>query len=404
MTAGLNSRWGVLGLMFLIGVSLPIQFQTIPALAPFLIADMGLNYTDIGVLTGLFMFPGIFLALPGGLLAARIGDRLTLIAGLAVMFASSLLLASTESYAVMFVARLLGGAGAVFITILGPKVLTDWFVGREIATALATFASSFGLGVGLAVAVLPYIAEVASWQAAVATNAAFAALAIVLLLTLYRDRDRDGDGAGVKDEKQPRLWLLGRAEFVLAALAGVGRGLFGTGYITFMSFLPVVLIAQGMPVVQAGLLTSFAAVASAFSVPLGGMLTDRTGKPNHFIVAGALGAAIACVLVPYFAPTLLWIMVFGVLRGGCTGGIMALPSLVLRPESRSSGFAVTSAAYFVCLAGFPPIGGYLLDATAQPAVGLWFSAALWLAIPVLLAIFKILQHRWIQPGESQHAR
>jgi cyanate permease len=348
-----------------------------------------LNYTDIGVLTGLFMVPGIFLALPGGVLAARIGDKRTLLIGLSVMFGASLLFAATETYAVMFAARLLGGSGAVFITILLPKVVTDWFVGKEIATALASIASSFGLGVGLAMAALPFIAEATSWPAAVAANAAMAALAIVLLLLIYRDRESGGAESG----KRVRLWLLSRREFVLSGLAGIGRGLFSTGYVVFMSFLPALLIAQGMAVVEAGLLTSLAAATSLISVPLGGLLSDRTGKPNHFIVAGALGAALMCVLVPYFAPTVLWVLLFGLLRGGCTGGIMALPSQVLRAESRASGFAVSSAAYFICMAAFPPLGGYLLDATAAPAAALWFAGSLWLAIPVLLAVFKLLQYK-----------
>ncbi len=133
--AGLTNRWAVLGLMFLIGVSLPMQLQAVPALAPFIVAEAGLTYTDIGALTGLFMFPGIFLAVPGGLLADRIGEKLTLTIGLAVMLGSALLFVATESYAVMFLSRLLGGSGAVLLSILLPKVVTDWFVGKEIATA-----------------------------------------------------------------------------------------------------------------------------------------------------------------------------------------------------------------------------------------------------------------------------
>ena len=389
--AGATSRWSVLGIMFLIGLTVPMQFQVVPALAPFLVAETGLNYTDIGVLTGLFMFSGVFLALPGGLLATRIGDKWTLMIGLCVMLGSALLFAATESYTVMFISRLLAGSGAVLITILLPKVVTDWFVGKEIATALAIIASSFGLGVGLAMAILPFVADVTSWPVAVLANAALVALAIVLLFIMFRDRAAEGGESG----KRPGLWRINRPEVILSALAGTGRGLFSTGYVMFMSFLPTLLIGKGMSVVEAGLLTSVAAAVSLVSVPLGGMLSDRTGKPNYFIIFGALGAALACVLVPYFAPTILWVALFGLLRGGCTGGIMALPSQVLRPESRSTGFAIGSAAYFVCMAIFPPIGGYLLDATSNAATALWLAGLLWLAIPVMLAVFKILQRKWI---------
>ncbi len=389
--AGLTNRWAVLGLMFLIGLALPMQLQAVPALAPFIVAEAGLTYTDIGALTGLFMFPGIFLAVPGGLLADRIGEKLTLTIGLAVMPGSALLFVATESYAVMFLGRLLGGSGAVLVTFLLPKVVTDWFVGKEIATAQSIIASSFGLGVGLATAALPSVAVSFSWQAAMVANTGVTALAIVLVLAVFRDRDA---GVGEASDGQT-AWRISKPELVLSSFAGIARGLFSTGYLVFMSFMPLLLIGQGMQVVEAGLLISLAAAVSIVSVPLGGILSDRTGKPNYFIVGGAVGTALTCVLVPHFAPALLWVLLFGLLRGGCTGGIMALPSQVLRPESRNTGFAVSSAMYFVCMALFPPMAGYILDATNDTATPLWFAGLLWLLIPVVLAVFKILQHQWI---------
>jgi len=154
----LSNRWSVLALMFFIGTMLPMQFQSVAALAPYLVVEGGLSYTDIGVLTGLFMLPGAVLAAPGGMLAAWIGDRKALITGLTAMASSSILFAYTDSYAVMVVCRLVGGTGAVIINILLPKIVTDWFYGKEISTALATNASSFGLGIGVAMGMLPLIA------------------------------------------------------------------------------------------------------------------------------------------------------------------------------------------------------------------------------------------------------
>jgi hypothetical protein len=41
--ANITNRWIVLGLMFLIGLTIPMQFQTVPALAPYLVAETGLS-------------------------------------------------------------------------------------------------------------------------------------------------------------------------------------------------------------------------------------------------------------------------------------------------------------------------------------------------------------------------
>ncbi len=386
----LTNRWAVLALMFLVGLNLPMQFQAVTALAPFLVAEAGLGYTDIGVLTGLYMFPGIFLAAPSGLLAAAVGDRMTLALGVALMTAAALVFVLSDSYAVMFASRLVGGAGGVVITVFLPKIVADWFAGKEIATAQSIIASSFGLGVGLALAILPPIASLASWKGAMLANAGVGVLAIVLLLALYRDHASGGArGAAAAPSR------INQHEVVLSALAGLGRGLFASGYVVFMGFAPALLIARGMATTEAGLLTSLAAAVSLASVPLGGYLSDKLRRPNLFIVVGALGTAASCALIPEIAPALPWVLLFGLMRGGCTGGIMSLPVQVLRPESRRAGFAFASSMYFVCMAGFPAIAGYLLDMTAKPEIPLWFAAALWLAIIAQLGSFKLLQRRWI---------
>jgi cyanate permease len=338
----------------------------------------------------MFMAPGIFLAAPGGLLVARVGDKAAMAAGLFVMLAAALMFAATDSYAAMAAARLIGGAGAVFVSILLPKIVTDWFVGKEIATALSTVASSFGLGVGVTIGVLPWIASQSSWSSAALANAAVTGLALVFLLVLFPKSSDTQSG----DTRRPLLWRISTTETVLAALAGGERMLFSTGYVVFMSFAPPLLIARGMSATDAGILTSIAGVISIITVPLGGALSDWTRKPNLFIVGGAVGTAMACALLPYVAPAVLWILLFGVLRGGCTGGIMALPSQVLRPQSRTTGFAVASAVYFIGMAALPPIAGYLLDVTGDAAMPVLFAGLLWILIPILLIVFKTLQRKW----------
>ena len=375
-------------MMFLIGLSVAVQLQTVQALAPFLIDRIGLSYAQIGVLTGLFMLPGVFLALPGGMLAARLGDRRTMAIALALMLGGALLFAATESYAVMVVARLAAGGGAAVLTTQALKVVTDWFAGREISTAMAINAASFGLGIGVATGVLSGIAALSSWQAAMLASAALIGAALCMVLAVYRDKE-----AAVPVRSAPALQLSLR-EFVLALLAAAMRMWFAAGYLLFMSFAPVLLIGRGMGVAQAGLLVSLSALVALGSVPLGGFLTDRTRKPNLFITFGALGAGLSCFMLPLAGPALLWILLFGLLRGGCTGGIMALPSEVLRPGSRNAGFGLSSTVYFLGLSVIPPLAGWILDTTKNAEAPLWLAVAMWLMIPLTLLVFRVLQRRW----------
>lgn len=405
-----RSRWTVLAMLFLIGLAVAVQVQTVQALAPFLVAEVGLSYAQIGTLTGLFMLPGVFLALPGGMIAARFGDKRTLAISLGLILVSALAFAASRSYAQMFVARIVGGAGGAVITTQALKVVADWFAGREISTAMATNAASFGLGIGMATGALSGIAAVSSWQVAMLASAALAAVALAMVVFLYEDKapvaaksatDTAAAGAGASPGGWTRLLrgldITGH-EAVLASLAAALRMWFAAGYVVFMSFAPVLLIERGMPVAQAGFLVSLSAVAALGSVPLGGILTDRTKKPNWFITGGALGAAASCLMLPLAGPALLWIIAFGLLRGGCTGGIMALPSEVLRPQARNAGFGLSSTMYFMGLSLIPPLAGWVLDTTHAPRVVLWFAMGLWLMIPLTLLTFRLLQRRWMRPA------
>jgi hypothetical protein len=43
------------------------QFQPVAALSSFVVADLRVDYTTLGVLIGLYLLPGIVIAYPGGL-------------------------------------------------------------------------------------------------------------------------------------------------------------------------------------------------------------------------------------------------------------------------------------------------------------------------------------------------
>ena len=102
--------WLILAAMALARIAFGYQYQTVASLAPGLIAAYGLDYTAIGTLIGLFVAPGIVLALPLGMLGRRFGDRLVVGAGLALMTAGPLLGAMWGGPAGIGAGRLLAGA------------------------------------------------------------------------------------------------------------------------------------------------------------------------------------------------------------------------------------------------------------------------------------------------------
>jgi predicted MFS family arabinose efflux permease len=80
--------------------------------APLLVEGLVVTYADVGFLVGLYMLPGVVLALLGGLLGQRFGDKRLVVIGLALMTAGGLLAGLAESYPVLAAGRLISGVGA----------------------------------------------------------------------------------------------------------------------------------------------------------------------------------------------------------------------------------------------------------------------------------------------------
>ncbi|MHC2397329.1 MFS family permease [Bradyrhizobium barranii subsp. barranii] len=124
------------------------------------------------------------LALPGGAIGRTLGDKRTTIAALLLMTAGSLVMATTDIWGWQMAGRLVSGAGGVLLTVQLTKMGTDWFAGKEIATAMAIFVNSWPAGVAISLLVLPAIGTAYGASAVFLAAGALTAIGIVLI-TLY---------------------------------------------------------------------------------------------------------------------------------------------------------------------------------------------------------------------------
>ncbi|MBI1778806.1 MAG: MFS transporter [Proteobacteria bacterium] len=151
----MQTRWIALFVLTAARVSMALQFQSFASVAPLLDRDLVIGYANIGFLIGLCMLPGIVLALPGGLLGRRFGDKRMVIAGLILMEFGGVLTGFDGNYATLLAGRLLSGIGGVLLNALMSRMITDWFAGREIVLAMTIFINSFPIGIGIGLLLVP---------------------------------------------------------------------------------------------------------------------------------------------------------------------------------------------------------------------------------------------------------
>jgi MFS family permease len=78
----IHIRWLMLLVLFIARTAMAFQFQSVASTAPFLVDAFAIDFTRLGALIGLYMLPGIFIALPGGVLGQRFGAKNLVLAGL----------------------------------------------------------------------------------------------------------------------------------------------------------------------------------------------------------------------------------------------------------------------------------------------------------------------------------
>jgi MFS family permease len=381
-------RWLMLAVLFLARTVIAFQFQSIAALGPDLVIGLHIDYARLGFLIGLYMLPGVAIAVPGGMLGQRFGDKRTVVFGLALMALGGALCAIAGSYGIALAGRLISGIGAVLVYVLLAKMATDWFAGRAIRTALALLVMSWPLGMGVALVVEPRIA--AAYSPSVALQVATAASGVIAVLTVLVYRTPGGAAAAAA----PSLRLgLSLREFGLVSLAGLIWALFNSGYNLLVGFAPAMLVAGGASAADAGLATSLATWTTTVSVLLGGVVADRIGSPTALMVGSFALLAAAMLLAPVTAPLTL-IALVGLIGGLPAGAILALAAEVLRPASRGPGMGVYFTWYYVAMALLPPLAGAMRDMTGLPGAPVAFGGAIELLALAVLGLLRLLQARY----------
>ena len=381
----MNSRWVALALIFVTRTSMGFQFQSIGSLAPLVVADLGLSYAQLGTLIGLYLLPGVVLALPGGLIGQRVGDRRAVVASLALMVVGGLLTAWSDSFAGAAAGRLVSGGGSVLMNILLIKITADWFAGREMATAMAVILTAWPVGLGLATATLGSVATATSWRTAMVVAAVSAALGLIIMAVVFRE-------APVRAAPGARA-ALDRRDLGLAITSGVAWGAFNASLVGVIAFGPAMLVARGLSLGQAGFEISLAIWVTIVSVPLGGVLSDRVGRPDVFSIGGALAAGALLLALPMMPWAALGLVLVGMLIGGPPGPLTSMLPRALAPERLATGLGVSYTAYYVVMAAAQPLAGWLRDVTGDPATPIRFAAAAMAATIAGVVAFRVIEHR-----------
>ena len=356
----------------------------LPMLFPFLKAQLGVGYIELGFALTVFGVVSGLTQAPIGYLADHIGARKVLLIGLTVGGLALIMLGLHLSYASLIVcAALLGLANSVYhpcdYAILSTH-MDEARMGR--AFSVHTFAGFLGGAVAPAI-MAALVATVGGLGALMVAGAVGPVVALLLIAVgipdaSSADRKTEGTPAAQQSVVTPALIVL-TIFFMLLGLSNAGISNFGV--VALMSGYGVTFSAANIA------LTAFLG-ASAVGVLAGGYLADRTRRHGNVAAACfAINAVIISVIATINLPSAVLTAAMGL--AGFLGGVIAPSRDMLVRNAAPAGAA--GRAFGIVSTGFnfsgilsPLLFGWIMDQNLPHWV---FGASVaFMVLTVLLAL------------------
>ncbi len=371
---------GTLLAIVLARMTFGMQVQTVATLGPALRQAFALDFAGFGALVGLYMLPGVALAIPVAFAGRRFGDRNALAAGMTLMTLGSALSAVAPGVVLFGAGRLLCGSGVVAILVFQGKVLSERYSGRAFSLATSLQTGAFPIGIGLAPLVLGPLAASLGWRSAFVAGAVLAAVPVGLLLATWRDIS-PVPSAGARLLAWPS-----RREVRLVILAGLVWVFYNAAFANYLAFMPSLMAARHLAGAIAASVVPFATWPNLAFVLTGAAIAHRFGNTPVFL-AGTLCTLAAILWAVAGGPLPATALLFGTLGAMHGGLIVATGTLATRPENRGVGMAIFYTVYYAGGFVFPALCGHAADLAGGPQGAFLAAAALSvLAIPAWLMI------------------
>ena len=368
-----------------------VQFQSVGAVGPAMIEELGLNYASLGTLVGAYSTLGLMLSLPAGWLMVRLGDRRIVLASLGLIILGGALLAVTPGFGLALAGRLISGAGAVLLLVALPTIVAGRFPGTALSAAMGTLLAGYPLGIGLGFVLLPLAG---SWRIAMAWTAVLATAALIAVaVALPRS---SGSAANTR-----RAVRLGTREAVAVTAAGLVWGCLNAGFAVLLGFAPAFFLGRGMSAQTASALVSLLAFTTVPIGPLGGWLLGRLHRPLLGIAGGIALASLATMALSLNVVPAALLVAIGLALGATAGPIVALPAAVLTPEHRAVGMGLFWSIFFIPMTLLPPLTGFARDLTGDATTPLAAAAAFTASALLALAGYARLRRRIIRTAEGE---
>ena len=391
----LRFRWVVLGVSWFSWSMQAIALLSIGPMLTLLIPKLGLTGVQAGTLMAVSWIPGIFFAIPAGILIARFGGRKLGTLGLLSLATGLILIAFSATFEFLALARFILGIGVTFSGAPPLAWTIRYFTPKERGFVSGVLASGFGTGGVIGVFAMGYILSIFG---IFLTAVSFGVLSLVCMLFFLLARQEIPE-IGLPENmptnsksffepvsqafKNVELWKIGVAWFVIVGIT--------TAYATFAPTTFVSVLK--MDIASAAAAAGIASILAVPSLLGGGWISDKVKlKFGRKIIIWLPTLICAPAFYLIGASSVFFFAVIGIVLIGIFNWISNAGVFSAATESVDytvEGFALGFISFMASLGSFilPLVCGLVFDATGS-WLFVWLVPALTALVGAIVAFFS----------------
>src|SRR5690242_17146549 len=373
------SRWAILVLITVAHALGALAVLSVAPLSPFLLDALHLSRAEVGLLLPAVYLGGVLMSLPAGWLTDRLGVRVTLGGGQALIGTLVLTAALAGGLATLLGCLVLAGFGFSVLNPSTGKAVVEWFPPRGRGLAMGIKQTGLTLGGLVGALTLPPLALATGWRVALAAGGGLALASAAATLIVYRSpRVTTTSVSPARPQIAELGMFLRRPGVIVVFVSGLVLSIAQSSVLAHLAIYARETFALSS--VAAGQMLALAQAGGTGARLAWGAISDRFfgGRRRPGVVLNALIAAGAYVLLALgdrlpVAGLVPVVIVAGIGAFGWVGLYFALVAEIggARYAGLLTGVAVAFAWSGVLIG--PPIFGLLVDRTgsyAWPWLGL----------------------------------
>lgn len=390
-----QTNWLQLALGWLVYFSFGmVAVSLVPIITP-VREELGISYTEMGVILGAWQLVYIGAAAPGGILIDRIGPKRALVIGAAIVALSGFVRVFADGFWLLFLAVGLFGLGGPIISSGLPKLIADWFTGSKRGTASGIYVTGSSAGGVFVLAltngfVLPLTGD---WRGVLLFYAVIAMLIVLAWAAFGRDSPESLAERGKPADERPkgayRQVILQPAVLVIV-IVGFSGFLANHG---LRNWLPQILEADGVSPTMAGIVGALPLLVGILgSIVILPIASRGTGNRRRVAITllFVIGATLAAIM---FTDGWLRVAIVAV-EGFCAAAVipLMLNTLMETPSVGAKNMGAAAGLFFAVGEVGGTLGPVMVGLTAD-MTGSFMSGILMLAAVMWVMILPALRIR-----------